>query len=61
MCDSVLTRLQTNDKVTEHLATRSRRMASVSEKEKLMEPVLIMKAASAAARSDLGGNPSLRD
>jgi hypothetical protein len=61
MCDSVLTRLQIDDKVTGHLATRSRRVAGVSEKEKLMEPALIVKAASAAARSDLGGNPSLRD
>ena len=61
MCDSALTRLQTNDKVTEHLAVRSRRMAGVFEKERIMKPALIMKAASAAARSDLGGNPSLRD
>lgn len=45
MCDSVPTRLKINDKVTEHLATRSRRMAGVSEKEKIMDSVLIMKAA----------------
>ncbi len=57
MCDSVLTRLQINDRVPIPLAARRRHMAVVSEKEKLLEPALIMEAASAAARSDLGGNP----